>query len=130
MLVMSKLEEARDILTSVGRTKGELCDDNGCMCPLGALASAHGMTTDQLTSEDFVERELAYAGISDDHKADILWLAKATALWHPKAVEPESDHYNAGFVWRYNDRQTRADEQIIALFNKAIELRDEQADAT
>jgi hypothetical protein len=127
---MSKLEEARQIQQDAGRARAALVSQTGCVCPLGALARAHGFDIPAGQEAEF-DASPAYSGINEEHEADLVVLGTAAAelnpfyLRHAHEIPTDVDPYEASVeVWKYNDRALTTDTQAVELFTKAIELRD------
>jgi hypothetical protein len=124
---MSKLEQARQIQLDAGRTKGILKSSlDGCVCPLGALAIAHGVEV-----EEFDHENEAYVGTNEEHAADILTLGHtAYQLCRGREfseVRPDlADRPGkaAAEVYYYNDFHLHTNEEAVALFDAAIARRE------
>jgi hypothetical protein len=126
---MSKLEEARQIQLEAGRADGILKSVlTGCVCPLGALAIAHGVEV-----EEFDHETEAYEGTNEEHAADILTLGHTAYQLNRgrefSEVRPDladSPGKAAVEVYRYNDFRIHTNEEAVALFDAAIARRDAQ----
>jgi hypothetical protein len=116
---MSKLAEAKQILAERGRTTEVLEDGKGCLCPIGALAMAHTGFSGQTEDVD------AYRPADPDHAADLSALVKVAK----RRLGHESRSGNSyifvtpyTYVYRYNDDASRPDEEVLSLFDEALEL--------
>jgi hypothetical protein len=124
---MSKLAEAKQILAERGRTiDGSLENSSGCLCPIGALCVAHTGESGETQYPGQYPGVNPYHPYTDEHMADLLALSKAAfyrgdmAPFSPTGYQPEIDDYS--WVYRYNDTPVHTDEQVLSLFDLAMEL--------
>ncbi len=116
---MSKLAEAKQILAERGRTiEGGLEDKNGCLCPIGALCVAYTGTSGQDVHNPEMD---PYNPVDKEHRADLYALARAAYNRYP---DNQTFHCATDYSWvfRYNDRIDRTDEQVLSLFDDAKAL--------
>jgi hypothetical protein len=121
---VSKLAEAKQILAERGRTRyGVLEDENGCLCPIGALCVAYTGGSGQDPETDAYGA--AYGPTDPEHLADLRALA-VTA--HARMVDtPPPGHWNPAstnysWIYRYNDESlelNHTDDEVLSLFDDA-----------
>lgn len=118
--VIEILKKSKEVIAERGWTTGELMNQNGCVCALGAIGVATGHDSDMA-----VER---YAPFAEDGDAKNAANAVATYIYSSDEdyydwIEPADVDYD--IVHGYNDGHTK--EEVIELFDNVIERLGEAA---
>lgn len=106
------LIDARALIAAKnGWMRGELKDGN-CYCAVGAIAAARGIDFDDLDMHDADYDVLIY---DNRHPA---FFALADEI--PHFLRRYNDLYPASELWNWNDDHRRRQEDVVALFDRAI----------
>ncbi|QGH79714.1 hypothetical protein SEA_ANON_43 [Gordonia phage Anon] len=119
MTVKETLTAAKQLLKTEGWSKGDLIKGDGCLCALGAVGLATGHEA-AMRGED-------YDVFDEDPKAS----AAVTALVDQIPVETlkrlylDASNPDYSFIHEFNDWRETSEEDVLALFDKAIQAQGE-----
>jgi hypothetical protein len=111
---MNVFDKALAEMRTRGRTSGDLIDENGHVCALGAIGLAKGLDIQAIQNDD-------------DHVSDQSTNLMNASKGYPEVVHlgriiaqnyPDRNFTGWGSVWMFND-ETTDDDEVYAMFEKA-----------
>ncbi|AVO22078.1 hypothetical protein PBI_WAITS_48 [Gordonia phage Waits] len=119
MTVKETLTTAKELLQTSGWAKGDLIKDDGCLCALGAVGLAVGHEA-AIRSDD-------YDIFDEDPKASaaVKALTDQIPVESLKRLYLDAESADYSYVHEFNDWSETREEDVLALFDKAIQAQGE-----
>ncbi|ANA86983.1 hypothetical protein SEA_LASTRESORT_47 [Gordonia phage LastResort] len=119
MTVKETLTAAKELLKTEGWAKGDLIKGDGCLCALGAVGLA--------TGHEAAIRGDDYDIFDEDPKASAAVKALVDQIPEKtlKKLWLDTSNPDYSFIHEFNDAPDTAEEDVLALFDKAIQAQGE-----